>query len=289
MSQKVRRVGIIGGSGLYDVDGVKNAHYEEIETPFGFPSGPLLVGKMSGIPVAFLARHGKGHHILPMEINFPANIWAMASFDVDRIISISAVGSLREAYEPGHIVLPDQFFDHTRERRKTFYGNGIVGHISLADPVCQGLRNALAEEARELDYQIHNGGTYICIQGPNFSTRAESNLYRAWGMDIIGMTNVPEVNLACEMGMCYATMAVVTDYDCWHVSEEPVSVDQLVNTLLKTVSASMNVIKVVLPRIGGELNCDCRKKASEAMMTRPKAISKEAKKRLSLFLERIFP
>lgn len=281
------KIAIIGGTGLYDLE-IKGAAREKVDTPFGPPSDDILVGKLEGVEAAFLARHGRGHGKLPAEINFRANAWALASIGIEKVISVSAVGSMKEQHGVGTIVFPDNFIDNTRKRDKTFYGNGVIGHISLARPVCSDIRNTLYKKSRELGLTASNGGTYICIEGPNFSTLAESLLYRSWGVDVIGMTNVPEVNLCREAGMCYATIACVTDYDCWHESEEAASIESIMDVLKKNVKNAMAILSAALPEIAsGKSSCDCLGISKGALMTPSEAISEEAAARLAPLLKRL--
>src|SRR5512141_2551387 len=225
------QIGIIGGSGLYAMEGLHVLHERSIQTPFGEPSDPYVIGEIDGVRVAFLSRHGRGHRLLPSELNYRANIYGFKVLGVHTILSASAVGSMRENYHPTDIVFPQQFIDRTRHRPDTFFGDGIVAHITFADPVCAAVSLAMGEASREAGARTHLGGTYVCIEGPQFSTRAESHLYRSWGVDVIGMTNLQEAKLAREAEICYATMALVTDYDCWHESADAVSVDQIMGYL----------------------------------------------------------
>ncbi|MEE8209391.1 MAG: S-methyl-5'-thioadenosine phosphorylase, partial [bacterium] len=219
------RIGVIGGSGLYEMEGLRAKEEVEVDTPYGAPSDSYLTGELGGVSMVFLPRHGHGHRILPTHLNSRANIFGMKKLGVEWIISVSAVGSMREEIEPGHIVIIDQFFDRTRERPSTFFGDGVAGHITFADPVCPILRSVLLEAARAAGATVHDGGTYVCIEGPQFSTRAESKVFRSWGVDVIGMTTLPEARLAREAEICYATIALCTDYDCWHEGEEDVTIE----------------------------------------------------------------
>ncbi len=243
------RIGVIGGSGLYAMDGLEVLDERRIETPWGAPSDPYVIGRLEGREVAFLPRHGRGHRILPSELNFKANIFGMKVLGVEWIISVSAVGSLKLEYEPTDIVVPDQFYDRTRHRPDTFFGNGLVAHVSMAHPVCDQLAGWLADAAVEAGAKVHRGGTYVCMEGPQFSTRAESEVYRTWGMDIIGMTNLQEAKLAREAEMSYATLAMVTDYDCWHEEEDDVSGVAVMEVIQKNVRSAQDAIKHAIPQI----------------------------------------
>jgi 5'-methylthioadenosine phosphorylase len=243
------RIGILGGSGLYDMPGLTDRREQPVSTPFGEPSDAVLLGRLDGEELAFLPRHGRGHRLNPSEVNYRANIWALKSLGVDWIISVSAVGSLREAVVPGHIVLIDQFIDRTKGRAATFFEGGVVGHVSFADPVCETLRGHLLAAAREAGATTHDRGTYVCMEGPAFSTRAESHLYRSWGGTVIGMTNLPEAKLAREAGISYATLAMATDYDCWHDAHDAVTVDQVIAVLTANVALAQRAIALAVPRI----------------------------------------
>lgn len=262
-------VGVIGGSGLYEIEGLTDVEEVRLSTPFGDPSDSYITGMLSGIKMVFLPRHGRGHRLLPSELNYRANIYGMKSLGVNRIISVSAVGSMKEEIEPGDIVIPDQFFDRTAGKRaSTFFGQGIVGHVQFADPVCGDLAQILTKSARQVGATVHSGGTYICIEGPNFSTRAESRIYRSWGVDIIGMTNIPEARLAREAEICYATIALATDYDCWHEGHEDVSVEAVVAIIKQNVSTARQIIKTAVDQIGGQqAACACDSALEYAIMT----------------------
>ncbi|MEM6368267.1 MAG: S-methyl-5'-thioadenosine phosphorylase [Myxococcota bacterium] len=234
-------IGVIGGSGLYEMDGLEAIERIEVETPFGEPSDALIQGSLAGQRMLFLPRHGKGHRFLPHEINFRANIWALKKLGAERVISVSAVGSMKQAIQPGHLVFVDQFFDRTRHRPETFFGDGVIVHVPMADPISPPLRQALVRAA-EGHGTFHDGGTYVCIEGPQFSTRAESNIYRSWGVDVVGMTNMPEARLAREAELAYATIALATDYDCWHEEEESVTVESVLQILKEEVERAKNVI-----------------------------------------------
>ena len=284
-----KRIGIIGGSGLYTMKGVVNMHRERVETPFGNPSDELEIGELEGREVVFLPRHGRGHRILPSEINYRANIWAMKKMGVEWIISVSAVGSFKKEIKPLDIVLVDQFVDRTkRSRETTFFGDGIAAHIIFAQPVCSELSKILYETGRkEIKYgNVHRGGTYLNMEGPAFSTKAESLLYKSWGMDVIGMTNMSEAKLAREAEICFATMAMVTDYDCW-IEGEPeavVSVDVVVENFNKNIETVKEIIRKAIPQIPKERNCACASALKSAMITRPDRVPKKVLQRLDLIL-----
>lgn len=271
------RIGVIGGSGLYQIESLKEVREVAVSTPFGKPSGKFILGTLEGVPIAFLARHGQGHLLLPSEINYRANFFAMKQLGVERILSVSAVGSMKEEIAPGHIVLPSQFYDLTKGRKSTFFGNGIVAHVSLADPICAELAGIVAEASRAVGATIHRGGTYLCMEGPQFSTRAESEVHRRWGVDVIGMTNVTEAKLAREAEICYVTIALATDYDCWHVSEEPVTVERVIKTLLENVALSKKIIQAAVVRIGEGRRCPCSDALKHAIVTSSSAIPKKTK------------
>jgi 5'-methylthioadenosine phosphorylase len=282
-------IGIIGGSGLYQMAGLSNAEELSVNTPFGKPSDAFIVGELSGVPVAFLARHGRGHTLMPTEIPFRANIYAMKLLGVERIISVSAVGSLKEELRPMDIVIPDQFVDRTRQRSSTFFGDGIVAHVAFADPVCRDLCDVLEEAARSSiqGVAIHRGGTYLCIEGPAFSTRAESELYRSWGMSVIGMTNLQEAKLAREAEICYATVALVTDYDCWHPDHDSVTVEMVIDYLNRNVANAQKLILAAVERLArAERRCKCASALRHAIITAPDKVSPEAKKRLRAIIEK---
>ncbi|UFS71270.1 S-methyl-5'-thioadenosine phosphorylase [Geomonas sp. RF6] len=251
-------IGVIGGSGLYEMEGMTDIAHVTVDTPFGRPSDDFITGKLDGIPVVFLPRHGKGHRFMPSEVNYRANIYGMKKLGVTRIISVSAVGSLREEIVPGHIVIPDQFIDRTKGiRRDTFFGGGVVAHVAFADPVCADLSADLYAAATEVGATVHRGGTYLCMEGPAFSTRAESHMYRSFGASIIGMTNLTEAKLAREAELCYGVIALSTDYDCWHDSHEDVSVEAVVAIIKSNVATAKSIIRAAVHRIGGERRCPC--------------------------------
>jgi len=275
------RIGIIGGSGLYGMEGIKKASKVRVKTPFGEPSDGYVIGSMGGAEVVFLTRHGKGHKISPSEINCRANIYGMKKLGVDRIISVSACGSLKENLKPLDIVIPDQFVDRTHQARPmTFFRDGIVAHIQFSDPVCPDLAKMLYAAGRSVGAAVHMGGTYLNMEGPQFSTRAESNLYRSWGMDVIGMTNIAEARLAREAEICYATLACITDYDCWHQSEEMVSVEMIVQNLMKNIDTAKKILVKALPKLSGHRGCACASALKDAIITDPKVISPKIKKAL---------
>ena len=279
-------IGVIGGSGLYEMEeGLTRVKEVRVSTPFGSPSDAVMVGDLEGVRVAFLARHGRGHRISPSEINYRANIYAMKKIGVERIISVSAVGSLKESYQPGQVVIPHQFIDQTKRRASTFFDKGVVAHVALADPVCPDVAEKLAEAVRKSSGTVHEGGSYLCIEGPQFSTRAESVLYRQWGADIIGMTNLPEAKLAREAELCYATMALVTDYDCWHPSHDAVTVEAVIETLHRNVALSRQVIRTAVPTLTGDRPCACGNALACAVIT--SKIPPQARKRLHLLLGRM--
>lgn len=277
---------VIGGSGLYAFEDLKEVRIIEMDTPFGKPSSPITLGNLNGKLVAFLARHGIGHTLTPSEVPYRANIYALKSIGVKRIVSVSACGSLREAYAPGHIVIPNQIFDFTHKRDRSFFEKGLVVHVSVADPFCESLSDILEESLKASQAQYHRGGTYITIEGPRFSTKGESGLYRQWGMDIIGMTASPEVFLAREAEICYTTMAHVTDYDVWHVSEAPVTVEMVVRTLLKNVNLAQETIKKMVDLIEPSSHCGCEDTLKDSLITNHAIIPQEMKQRLGLLIDK---
>ncbi|MGC3974641.1 MAG: S-methyl-5'-thioadenosine phosphorylase [Nitrospira sp.] len=277
-------VGIIGGSGLYQVEGLEQVREIRLRTPFGAPSDAIVVGVLGGMGVAFLSRHGRGHRINPSTINYRANIYALKSLGVTQVISISAVGSMKESIEPGHVVLPDQFIDLTKRRISTFFDEGIVAHVGFSEPVCSSLADILAEAGRSVGATLQRGGTYVCMEGPQFSTKAESRLYRQWGVDVIGMTNMPEAKLAREAELCYATMALATDYDCWHETEEAVTVGAILATLHRNVALAKEILKMAVPKLDPDRACACRQALATALITAPDTMSASAKRRLNLLI-----
>jgi 5'-methylthioadenosine phosphorylase len=275
---------VIGGSGLYEFEDLKEFETKEIQTPFGKPSSPITLGKLNGKLVAFLARHGIGHIYPPSEVPYRANIYALKSLGVKRIVSVSACGSLREAYAPGHIIIPNQVFDYTHKRVRSFFETDLVAHVSVADPYCEVLSDVLEDSLKETDAEYHRGGTYITIEGPRFSTKGESGVYRQWGMDVIGMTASPEVFLAREAEICYTTMAHVTDYDVWHVSEETVTVDMIVRTLQNNISLAQETIKNMVDRIDPDMDCSCHHALRDALITNPNYINQDKRQELDLLI-----
>ncbi|HEX2697015.1 MAG TPA: S-methyl-5'-thioadenosine phosphorylase [Anaerolineales bacterium] len=286
MTEEHVHLAIIGGSGLYSMDGLENPREHNIDTPFGKTSAPIVVGKLEGQPIAFLARHGIGHHITPTEVPYRANIYALKSLGVERIISVSACGSLREDYAPGHIVIPDQLYDNTKDRARSFFGEGLVGHISVANPFCEDLSNQLEKSVKATSATLHRGGTFITIEGPRFSTRGESNLFRSWGMSLIGMTACPEAFLAREAEICYAVMAHVTDYDVWHVNEAPVTVEMVIQTLNKNTHIAQEAIRHLARDLKLKRDCDCGQALASALITRPEIIPPATKKKLGLLINK---
>ena len=273
-------VGIIGGSGLYRMDGLSDSRELELDTPFGSPSDSVIVGVLEGVKVAFLPRHGKGHHVMPTQMPAKANIYALKALGVEMIISVSAVGSLKEELKPLDIVIPDQLIDRTRQRSSTFFGDGIVAHVGFADPFCPVLSGVIFRSAQGTGATVHRGGTYVVMEGPAFSTRAESFLYRSWGADIIGMTALPEAKLAREAEICYATLACVTDYDCWHESEEDVTVEMVVANLSKNVSTSKEALRTIMSEIPQRRECPCAAALKDSIITSPDRVPSEVKERL---------
>jgi 5'-methylthioadenosine phosphorylase len=274
------RLGLIGGSGLYDLSAISELREERLDTPFGAPSDPFLTGVLAGVPVAFLSRHGRGHRLSPSEINYRANICGFKMLGCDALLSASACGSLREQYAPRHAVIPDQFIDRTRHRQDSFFGDGVVAHAGLAEPVCPALSEALEQGGREGGLDVHRGGTYVCMEGPQFSTRAESHLYRSWGADIIGMTNLTEARLAREAEICYATLALVTDYDCWREATEDVSVDTILAILRENAGAARRTLEAAVVRIEAERSCGCRDAMRYGIITDRSAIPAAAREKL---------
>jgi 5'-methylthioadenosine phosphorylase len=279
-------IGIIGGSGLYAMPGLTNVREDRVETPFGDPSDAFILGELEGRKVAFLARHGRGHRILPSELNFRANIYAMKSLGVERILSVSAVGSLKEEHKPTDFVIADQFIDRTFARNGTFFGEGIVAHVGFGDPVCATVGSALEHACAKVGVVGKHGGTYVCMEGPQFSTRAESNLYRSWGADVIGMTNLQEAKLAREAEICYATMAMVTDYDCWREGHDDVTIDQIVAVLHMNADNAAKVVRAAVAAMPQERSCACASALKFAILTDRAAIPQAARERLGLLLEK---
>ena len=281
MTDNPIRLGVIGGSGLYQMEGLAGVEERRISTPFGDPSDAVVVGTLEGVRVAFLARHGRGHRLTPTEVNYRANVYAFKTLGVEQIVAISACGSLREHLHPGEIVVPDQLFDFTKRRAYSFFGGGLVAHIGVAEPFCGRLSALLAEASLEAGGTVHRGGRFITIEGPRFSTRGESLTYRAWGMDIIGMTSSPEAFLAREAEMCYAVMAHVTDYDVWHETKEPVNVEMLLATLSANAALAQRTLRILLPRLAAAgRGCECGSTLATALITPRDLISQELKERL---------
>jgi 5'-methylthioadenosine phosphorylase len=279
-------IGIIGGSGLYSMPGLTKNKEVHLKTPFGKPSDAYVLGTLEGRKVAFLARHGRGHRILPTELNFRANIYGFKQLGVDRIVSISAVGSLKEEHKPLEFVIPEQFFDRTRHRVDTFFGNGIVAHIAFADPICPQLAQVVEGACKKAGVTGKRGGTYVCMEGPQFSTKAESNVYRSWGMDVIGMTNLQEAKLAREAEICYVTVAMVTDYDCWHPHHDSVTVDQIVAVLLKNAENASRVVRESISSMPKDRACKCSSSLAHAIITDRSKIPAATRKKLKLILDK---
>ena len=279
------RIGIIGGTGLYKMEGLKKTESVTIQTPFGKPSDDYLTGELDGVPVAFLPRHGRGHRLLPHELNFRANIYGFKKLGVEWIISVSAVGSMKEELEPLHMVLPDQFVDRTRKRVDTFFGDGIAAHVAFSQPICPQLSDKLYATIQDLGFPVHRGGTYLCIEGPQFSTRAESTIYRSWNVDVIGMTNLQEAKLAREAEICYATIALVTDYDCWREEEDNLSIEMIIDNLNKNTEKVKKVIRGVIPDITlMERSCPCCGALNNAIITQEDMIPVKVKKDLEIII-----
>ena len=277
---------MIGGSGLYEMPGLRNTREYKMDTPFGKTSAPIILGELEGQSVAFLARHGIGHHLTPSEVPYRANIYALKSLGVQRIVSISACGSLKEEFAPGHIVIPDQIYDNTHGRSRSFFGEGLVAHVSVADPFCVDLSDQLESAVGVAGGVLHRNGALITIEGPRFSTKAESNTYRSWGMAIIGMTASPEAFLAREAEICYATMAHVTDYDVWHVSEAPVTVEIVIQTLHKNTALAQEAVRSLARNLKHERRCNCAHALSAALITRKDAIPPETRQKLDLLVHK---
>jgi 5'-methylthioadenosine phosphorylase len=278
------RIGIIGGSGLYSMPGFEAHEEMEIPTPFGAPSEKFVVGTLAGKCVAFLSRHGRGHRVSPSELNFRANIWAMKSLGVERILSLSAVGSLKQEHRPLDFVIPDQFFDRTRGRVSSFFGEGLVAHISFADPVCPQLVEVAHQSCKTVNVSVKKGGTYLCMEGPAFSTKAESNVYRSWGMDVIGMTNLQEAKLAREAEICYVTIAMVTDYDCWHPDHDAVTVNDIIANLMKNADNATKVVATAVAAMPETRECKCGSALAHALITDGKAVPEATRKKLDLLV-----
>ena len=279
-------IGVIGGSGLYAMEGLKDVREVRVKTPFGDPSEALIIGTVEGKRVAFLARHGRGHRILPSELNFRANIYAMKLLGVQRIISVSAVGSLQEDLRPGEFLVPDQFFDSTKGRKSTYFGNGIVAHVTFDKPTCSDLSNVLSDACVSCGVPVHRKGTYICMEGPQFSTLAEANFHRAMKFDVIGMTNVTEAKLAREAEVCYSTVAMITDYDCWHPDHDSVTVATIIATLNQNATNAQNVIREAIKTIPADRTCKCGSALKHAILTNPKLVPAKTKKNLAAILSK---
>ncbi|MFC1872192.1 S-methyl-5'-thioadenosine phosphorylase [Chloroflexota bacterium] len=278
------KIAVIGGSGLYDIEGFTGARELNIDTPFGKPSDVIVVGELGGVGVAFLPRHGKGHRIPPTEVPVPANIYALKTLGVEHIIAVNAVGSLKKELKPGDLVIPDQIIDRTRGRANTFFRHDIVAHVAFAEPFCSRLSGVLFEAGEKAGATMHRGGTYVVMEGPAFSTKAESNLYRSWGADVIGMTALPEAKLAREAEMCYSLIACVTDYDCWHEEHASVTVGMILETLRKNVEMGKKIVGLAIGSVAGERTCQCGNALATAIVTNPKYITVERKKQLSAII-----
>ncbi len=279
MEQKTT-LGVIGGTGLYEMEGLSGVREVEMETPYGAPSGPFVVGSLDGVELIFLPRHGKGHRYLPSEVNNRANIFGMKKMGVERILSVSAVGSLKEEIEPGHMVLPDQFIDRTYRRPSTFFGDGIVAHVQFADPFCNEMRGMVAEAAANEDIRVHGQGTYVCMEGPQFSTRAESALHRSWGADVIGMTNLQEAKLAREAEICFTTIAMATDYDCWNEAAGDVDIEEVIAVLQRNADVAKRIIRGTLARLSPVRTCPCATALSVAIVTDRSMIPDDMRRKL---------
>ena len=281
-------IGIIGGSGLYQMQGLTDIREVALDTPFGKPSDAYMLGTLSGRKVAFLARHGHGHRLLPTELNFRANIHGFKQLGVERILSASAVGSLKQEHKPTDFVIPDQFYDRTRQRVSTFFGDGLVAHIAFGDPICMESAAIVAEACRKANVVGKLGGTYVCMEGPQFSTKAESNLYRSWGMDVIGMTNLQEAKLAREAELCYVTVAMVTDYDCWHPEHDSVTVDQIVAVLHRNAENACNVVRLAVSAMPKERTCKCGSALAMAILTAKETVPATTREKLKLIVGKYF-
>ena len=287
MSEKVN-LAVIGGSGLYNMPGLNNTQEIDVTTPFGKPSSPIIIGELEGQQVAFLARHGIGHYIMPTEVNYQANIYALKELGAERVLSVSAVGSLREDYAPGHIVIPDQLFDNTKDRKYTFFGEGLVVHVSVADPFCPDLSMQVEKATAETGATVHMGGSLITIEGPRFSTKAESHTYRSWGMSLVGMTASPEAFLAREAELCYAAMAHVTNYDVWHVSEAPVTVEKVIEVLNKNVLVAQQAVRNLVRSLSENYTCECNRALAGALITRKSIVPPATQKKIELLTKKYY-
>jgi len=279
-------IAVIGGTGLEDIAGLKDVQTVDIGTPFGRPSDSIVLGKLDGVGIAFLPRHGRGHFISPTELNNRANIWALKSIGVEHIIAVCSCGSFKQEVAPGHLLIPDQLIDRTRSRVSSFFTDGIVAHIAFADPFCSNLRKALFESAKEAGASVHDKGTYVCMEGPAFSTRAESKLYKSWGADIIGMTALPEAKLAREAEICYAVIGCVTDYDSWWEPVEPVTVEVVLRTLRENINTAKNIISLTVKKIAKERDCECKNALHMAIVTDPAKIPSATKQKLGIFINK---
>ena len=286
MSRARTRIGVVGGTGLYQIDGLTGLEQMDMDTPFGKPSDVITVGELDGHGIAFLPRHGRGHRLIPSEIPYRANVFALKTLGVERLISVSAVGSLREEVAPLDMLIPDQLIDRTRSRDSTFFGEGLAVHVSMADPYCAGLSAALADAARGAGARVHQGGIYVVMEGPAFSTRAESQVYRGWGASVIGMTALPEAKLAREAEMCYATLACVTDYDVWREGDDDVTTDMIIANLGANVEASQRALRTLLPHIAGERTCACGDALASAIATDPALVPSALRTRLAPLVDK---
>jgi len=282
-------IGIIGGSGLYEIEGFRKVKELAVKTPFGAPSDKVLLGELDGARIAFLSRHGRGHRINPSEINYRANIYALKWLGVRQVISVSAVGSMKESIKPGDVIVPDQFIDLTKRRVSTFFERGIVAHVAFGDPVCASLGAVLLAAARTVGATVHQGGVYLCIEGPQFSTKGESRLYRQWGASVIGMTNLPEAKLAREAELCYSTVALATDYDCWHETEEAVTVEAILTTLRQNVTLAKRLLRAALPGVANVRACSCQHALQHAIITAPDRMPASLRRKLALLMDRVVP
>ena len=283
------KVAVVGGSGFYQMDGLSDVEELRLETPFGLPSDTIVLGTLSGARVAFLPRHGVGHRILPSEVPFRANVWALKSLGVERVIAVSAVGSMREEMAPGHFVVPDQLIDHTKGRAGTFFGRGLVAHIAFDQPFCPELSDMLVDSLGSVGATVHCDGAYIAVEGPAFSTKAETGLYRSWGISIIGMTALPEARLAREAEICYSTLAFVTDYDTWHEEHEPVSADMIIQMILKSVTTARDVVRDVVGRLPADRGCECGRALVKALITPLHLVPEETKRDLAPIIGKYMP
>jgi 5'-methylthioadenosine phosphorylase len=286
-SREQPSIGVIGGSGLYDIEGLTAVREVRMRTPFGSPSDTITVGTLAGTRVAFLSRHGRGHRLNPSEINYRANIYALKALGVLRIVSVSAVGSMKESIEPGDVVIPDQFIDLTKRRVSTFFEGGLVAHVAFGHPICPAVAQVLASSGEGLGASLHRGGTYLCMEGPQFSTKGESQLYRQWGVDVIGMTNMPEAKLAREAELCYASMALVTDYDCWHQTEQPVTVEAILTTLHHNVALAKRMLLAAVPSLVAAPACSCHRALDNAIVTARGRLPAAVRRKLGLLIRRV--